>query len=200
MMKLSARNPAAKSQTAYVWISNKRNEALSVTGDLIAGEGKLRGQIENPAGAAMEARTVAASDPPTRGVHASFHVPPGGTESLVLKLPFVSDLSGNQAADLRRLQYEPEKKRVVDYWAGIIASAQRFSVPEPKFNDLARSVIAQIHISAAKDPGTGLYILPAASYVYDAFENEAAYQILLLDTLGQAKTAATYLETMLRLQ
>lgn len=200
MVKLSAKNLAANSQTAHVWISNDPNESLSAAGNLISSEGKLRAQIGNPKGAAMEAAPVPASDPQVHGIHINFEVRPGTTESVVIKLPFVSDLSADQAGDLARLQYEPERNRIIRYWEGIVTSAERFSVPEPKFIDLARSVVAQIHISAAKDPGTGLYILPAASYVYDAFENEAAYQILLLDTLGQAKTAASYLDTMLRLQ
>jgi hypothetical protein len=200
MLKLSVSNPAANSQTAHLWISNDPNESLSLAGKLVSGEGKVRAEIENPKGAAMEAAPVPASDSQVHGIHVSFEVRPGSTESVVIKLPFVSDMSADEAGDLTRLQYESERNRVVRYWEGIVASAQRFSVPEPKFLDLARSVVAQIHISAAKDPGTGLYILPAASYVYDAFENEAAYQILLLDTLGQKKTAESYLETMLRLQ
>ncbi|MGI9072466.1 MAG: hypothetical protein ACR2JB_14390 [Bryobacteraceae bacterium] len=196
MLKLSAKNPAANSQTAHVWISNDPNESLSLAGDLISSGGKLRAQLENPKGAAMET----GPDPQTHGIHVKFEVRAGSTESIVIKLPFVSDLPADQAGDLRHLEYESERNRAVRYWEGIVGPSQRVSVPEPKFLDLARSVVAQIHISAAKDPGTGLYILPAASYVYDAFENEAAYQILLLDTLGQEKTAASYVETLLRLQ
>ena len=48
---------------------------------------------------------------------------------------------------------------------------QPFHGAEPKFNLLAKSVVAQIHISTTKDPETGLYMVPAASYVYDVFEN-----------------------------
>jgi hypothetical protein len=200
MLKLTATNPAANSHTAHLWISNDPNESLLLAGNLVSGEGKMRAEIETPKGAALEAAPVSASHSQVHGIHVSFELRPGSTESVVIKLPFVSDLSADEAGDLARLRYESERNRVVRYWEGIVASAQRFSFPEPKFLDLARSVVAQIHISAAKDPGTGLYILPAASYVYDAFENEAAYQILLLDMLGQKKTAESYLETMLRLQ
>ncbi|MGI8959141.1 MAG: hypothetical protein ACR2IV_05140 [Bryobacteraceae bacterium] len=200
MLKLSATNSAATSQTAHVWISNDPKESLSLVGNLVSAGGHLRAQIEHPKGAAIEAVSVPISNSQAHGIHLSFHIQPRSTESVVIKLPFVSDLSAGEAGDLARLQYEPERNRVVAYWEGIVGSTQRFSVPEPKFLDLARSVVSQIHISAAKDPGTGLYILPAASYVYDAFENEAAYQILLLDTLGQKKTAQSYLETMLHLQ
>jgi hypothetical protein len=200
MLKLSANNPAANSQTAYVWISNDSNESLSLAGNLIFGQGKLRGQLENPKGAAVETAPVSSSGPQAHGIHVSFEVRPRTKESVIIKLPFVSDLSRNQADTLARLQYASERARAVRYWEGIVRASQRFSVPEPKFLDLARSVVAQIHISATKDPGTGLYIVPAASYVYDVFENEAAYQILLLDTLGQKKTAESYLEPIMRLQ
>jgi hypothetical protein len=200
MLKLSATNPAANARTAHVWISNDPNESLNLDGNLISSRGKLRGELDNPKGAAVEAAPVTGSNPETHGIHVSFEVRSRTTESVIIKLPLVSDLSANQADDLARLQYESERSRIVRYWEEIVRPAQRFSVPEPKFLDLARSVVAQIHISVAKDPGTGLYILPAASYVYDAFENEAAYQILLLDTLSQKKTAESYLEAILRLQ
>ena len=200
MLRVNASNPAATPETAHLWISNDPNETLSVAGNLISGSGKLRAQVEDSTGAKMQPASIPVSGAETQGILVSFEVRPGSTESVVIKLPFVSDLAVDQAGDLARLQYDSERSRVIGYWKGIVSSAERFSVPEPKFNDLARSVAAQIHISAAKDPSTGLYILPAASYVYDAFENEAAYQVLLLDTLGQTKTATSYLETMLRLQ
>ncbi len=200
MLKLSARNDSALPRTSHLWLSNDPTEALTLEGRLVLSGGNVRAAIEAPSGAAIEETPLAGSDARTPAIHMSFDVAPGSAASVTVKIPFVSDLRSDQAGELARLLYDSERSRVVAYWKEIVARAQRFSVPEPKFNDLARSVVAQIHISAAKDPGTGLFILPAASYVYDAFENEAAYQILLLDTLGQSKTAATYFETMLRLQ
>ena len=61
-------------------------------------------------------------------------------------------------------------------------------------------MITHIHISVTKDPKSGLYMVPAASYVYSVFANEAAFQSLLLDTLGSTKRSSEYLETLLKLQ
>ena len=124
----------------------------------------------------------------------------GGKRATVFRLPCVSDLDAGAARELDRLDYASQRERVLSYWSGIVDASARFTVPEPKFNLLARTVVPQIHISTTKDPRTGLYMVPAASYFYDVFENESAYQILLLDTLGDFKTAGEYLETMMRLQ
>ena len=43
-------------------------------------------------------------------------------------------------------------------------------------------------------------MVPAASYYYEVFENEAAFQCVLLDALGDHKLAEEYLEGFIRLQ
>ena len=192
MLRLTARNTSGTARDAQVWLSVDPAEALSFDGIFAIGNGVVRAQLDGPTDVTLAAET--------HGIHIHFPVPAGGESSLVIKLPCVSDLSTADRKDLEALRYSSERDRVVAYWKGIVEPAVRFTVPEPKFNLLARTVIAQIHISTTKDPKTGLYMVPAASYVYDVFENESCYQVLLLDTLGQFRTAASYLETMMRLQ
>jgi hypothetical protein len=189
MVRLTARNSGATQRDAHVSISDEPAEVLTVSGSVVSGDGKVRAEVDDPAGSRLEATG--------RGIDVTFSVQPGHSTAVIVKLPFVSDVP---AADLQQLDYAAERTRVVDYWTRLVAGAERFRVPEAKFNNLARGVVAHIHISTTKDPATGLYIVPAASYGYDVFENEAAYQVQLLDTLGQSSTAAEYLETMLRLQ
>ncbi len=43
-------------------------------------------------------------------------------------------------------------------------------------------------------------MVPAASYSYDVFDNEASFQCVMLDALGDHELAAEYLEAFLRLQ
>ena len=93
----------------------------------------------------------------------TFPVPAAQSKSVVLKLPFVSDLDAAQAADLDKLDYGDQRRRTVAYWKSVVQPDVRFTVPEPKFNDFLRSVIAHMHISTTKDPKTGLYMVPAAS-------------------------------------
>ena len=192
MLRLTAHNAAQTARDAHVWLSVDPAEALSLDGTFAVGNGSVRAQLDGPAGATMGAEA--------RGILIGFTVPAGADSSVVVKLPCVSDLSAADRKDLEALRFASERDRVIGYWKQVVEPAVRFTVPESKFNLLARTVIAQIHISTTKDPKTGLYMVPAASYVYDVFENEACYQVLLLDTLGQFQTAASYLETMMRLQ
>jgi len=201
MIRLAAKNPSASDLQAHVWLSLNPGEQLSVTGNRVEALGDAQGNYEKPRLRAIthspDARWLA-----TRGdaVHLMFPVPAGTTKEMILKLPFVSDLDGGQAAEVESLNYGEQRSRVIAYWKEIVQPAVRFTVPEPKFNDFLRSVIAHIHISTTKDPKSGLYMVPAASYVYDVFANESCFQTLLLDTLGENKLAQKYLETFLQLQ
>jgi hypothetical protein len=201
LMRLTAENPTGSERLAHLWLSLDPGEQLSIAENRLEAVGDARGNYEKP-----RLRAVVSSAGgrwlTTRGesVHLSFPVPPGGTSNLVLKLPFVSDVDGEQEAELERLNYDSQRSRIIEYWKSIVQPTARFTVPEPKFNDLLRSLIAHIHISTIKDPKSGLYMVPAASYFYDVFANEACFQILLLDTLGATKTAEEYLETLLQLQ
>ena len=117
-----------------------------------------------------------------------------------MKLPFVTDLSVADAREVEALTYDSERQRVASYWRDMVREVVRFSVPEPKFNYLVRSVVPQIHITATKDPKSGLYMVGAASYGYQVYANETCFQALLLDALGDHKTAEEYFETLLALQ
>jgi hypothetical protein len=184
MLRLTAQNQSGSALKAHALLSVDSAGTLSLDGRVLRGDGKVVASLP-----ALPNLTLDST-----GVRIDFE------NSVVIKLPCVSDLSRQDVEDLNRLSYAPERERVIAYWKGVVDPAVRFTVPEPKFNLLAKSVVAEIHISTTKDPKTGLYMVPAASYGYDVFENESCYQVLLLDTLGQFDTAAAYLETMLRLQ
>jgi hypothetical protein len=55
-------------------------------------------------------------------------------------------------------------------------------------------------MSTTKDPHSGLFMVPAATFSYQVFGNESAFQTLFLDRVGDHETAANYLETFLKLQ
>ena len=201
MLSLAVQNPAATERLAHLWMSLDPEEQLAVDanraqalGDSHARYAKPRLRaVVDPAGGRWLA-------PRGNALHLVVTVPASGTKTVILKLPFVSDLDDKEAGELENLAYGGQRARIIDYWKGIVQPAARFSVPEPKFNDLLRSVVAHIQISTTKDPKSGLYMVPAASYFYDVFANEACFQALLLDTLGANKTAQQYLETFLQLQ
>ncbi len=192
MLQLTARNETATMSKAHVWLSADAAGALTLNGTTVNGDGKAVAVLGS-----AEGTNVSLAG---QKVHITFDLSAKTSRSLVIKIPCVSDLSQTDVQALNQLDYTAERERVIAYWKQIADPAVRFKVPEPKFELLAKTVVAQIHISTTKDPKTGLYMVPAASYGYDVFENESCYQILLLDTLGQFDTASQYLETMLHLQ
>lgn len=200
MLKLSAKNESGAALHGHVWLTVNAAGTLALNGKAISGNGKLVAYLGDTTGEEVALATIPNGGPAANGIHVSFDLPAAGEHSVVIKLPCVSDIGESDLAAMDRLDYAAQRTRIVAYWKQIVSTGTRFTVPEPKFNLLAKSVVAQIHVSTTKDPKTGLYMVPAASYVYDVFENESCYQILLLDTLGQFDTAAAYLETMMRLQ
>lgn len=201
MIRLAAHNPETAERLAHIWLSLDPGEQLAVKGGLVTAVGDKKGHYDTPRLRAIVtaagARWIAVQG---EAVHLTFPVPARQSKNLTLKLPFVSDLNIRQAAEAEALDYNSQRRRVIAYWNSVVQPDVRFTVPEPKFNEFLRSVIAHMHISTTKDPVTGLYMVPAASYDYDVFPNETCFQTLLLDTLADSRTAAQYLEAFLRLQ
>jgi len=134
------------------------------------------------------------------GIQIEIPLSAGEESSVIIELPFVPRLTTEEHARLTQLDYSAERQRLVSYWKDVIAHAVPFSVPERRFDTFAHATIAHIHISTTKDPKSGLYMVPAASYVYPVFANEAAFQCVMLDALGDHQLAADYLRTFVRLQ
>lgn len=133
-------------------------------------------------------------------VACEFAVPAGGTETLRWCIPAVSDLDDADAAEIAALDYDAQRTRVADYWRAMIARAACLQTPEPEFNHLARALVPRIHLSVTKDPKSGLYMVPAASYRYQVYLNESCFQTMFLDVLGDHGRAEQYLKTATDLQ
>ncbi len=206
MLRLNASNPTSEPKTAHVWLNTDPDEKLSLNGRELVAIGNVKGVYDKPiVRAVFESQTPPALDvlPGTTAssaAHFTFVVPPGASQAIDLKLPFVSDISHTDSEEIERLNYDAQRARVLSYWKERVDLSARITTPETKLNQLLRAVIWHIGMSTAKDPVTGLYMVPAASYDYQVYANEACFQVLLLDALGDHRTAAEYLETLLRLQ
>ncbi len=202
LLRLTATNSGTASKRAVVWLSTETSgedakgkaEQLQLQGSHLMAGPQLRGVVEAPPQASL---TVSSGSTPA--VRVAFDLSPGSA-IVTLKLPAVTDLAGQDIQEMEQLSYPREREKVASYWRELVRKADRFQVPEARFNNFLRATVIHIHITANKDPQTGLVMLPAASYAYDVYENESCYQLLLLDALGQAKTAETYLEPMIKLQ
>jgi len=200
MLRLATENAGSSPRTGHVWLSLEPGEQLRILGrQVLAGSSTSRLRAVFDSGSAGAPAITALPDGHP-AVHFSFNVPARSLRSVVLKLPFVSGLTEADAAELDRLDYDVQRSRVIAYWQERVDGAVRFSTPEPKLDRLARALIWHIRMGTTKDPVTGLYMVPAAAYGYQVYANEACFQTLLLDALGDHATAAAYLETFLRLQ
>ncbi len=191
MMRITAANRSAAMQTAHVWLDTQPGETLTLEGTKLYAAGHLlRATFDSQAPPTLDANRA----------HVSFEVAPGSQQSIVVNLPFVSDLSATDEADLARLSYDAQRASVIAYWKEISGPLSRLFTPERNLNLFARAVPWHIRMSTTKDPASGLYMVPAASYRYKVYANESAFQVQLLDALGDKRTAEQYLDTFLKLQ
>lgn len=194
MLRIVARNRSAAPEEAHLWLGMDPEEPVAFDGTLLTGgAGRwVRAAVRPPAGAS--ARIDGAM------LHLVQRL--GGREQSVthLALPFVPGLSPAERRRLTALDYAGERGRVVDYWRKVVAGGMPFQVPEARFNSFAKGLLARIRISVTKDPKSGIYIVPAASYHYRMFANEASFQAQLLDLAGRHDTARKYLDGLVALQ
>jgi len=202
MLKLTAHNPAASASAAHLWLATSPAEKVGYKdNELRAGDGQLlRARVCWPDGAQAGPAAVPDAQQGLAGLRAEISLGPGETKTTFVDIPFIPRLTSDEGKRLAELNYDTERARVVAYWEGVVDQAVPFHVPEPRFNSFAKAVIPHIRISATKDPASGLYMLPAASYYYQVFANEAAFQCVMLDALGDHALSAEYLKTLVQLQ
>ena len=99
-----------------------------------------------------------------QGIHADIPLGGGEEKSVLVSLPFIPRLSPAERQQLAGLKYDNERSRVIAYWRQVTDSVVPFDVPEKRFVEFAKAVIPHIRISATKDPKSGIYMVPAASY------------------------------------
>jgi hypothetical protein len=194
LLRVTVENQSQLHRNAVFWMAPDSDGPLRVSGHRVFSGEVLRATLDGFGELTRLPNTEQLA------VRLSSDLAPGEKHSFVFKLPALTDLSSEEVDQLDALDYDSQKDRVTKYWSELIEKGARFSVPEPAFDTFLRSTIAHIHITATKDPATGLVFLPAASYIYDVYENESCYQLLLLDTLGQHSEAANALDAMLTLQ
>ena len=202
MLKIRVRNPSSSPAKAHLWLATEPAENLSLEkGELLAKGGRLvRAQVSFPESARVSAGRVPDGGKVLWGIHAKIALAGGEESTALISLPFVPQLSPTERQQLTKLKYDDEHARVIQYWRQVTDHLVPFDVPEKRFVAFAKAVIPHIRISTTKDPKSRIYMVPAASYTYAVYDNEASFQCVLLDALGDHKLAEEYLEAFLRLQ
>jgi hypothetical protein len=194
MMRVRAHNRGASPEPAHLWLRMDPPGPLAFDGGLLtADEGRSTrahvqpfagGQIVNGGG----------------GLHQSITLAPGQDATAFLSIPFIPGLDASERTRFAGLDYDAERARVIQYWRGVTAQGIPFHVPEERFNAFAKGLICRIRISATKDPNSGLYMVPAASYGYNVYADESAFQSQFLDVAGYHDLSRKYLDTWPALQ
>jgi hypothetical protein len=202
MVKIRARNHSSAPQVAHLWLGMESAEALAFEGgELTADQGRsVRAQVRLQPGRMERIEKIQDGDVERPVLHMQAAVAGGQENVTYLMIPLIPELSGEDRRQLAQLDYGVERTRVVNYWRSVISNAVAFRVPESRFNSFARAVVAHIRISATKDSKTGLFMLPAGSYLYKVYANEASFQARALDVMGQPELASKYMEPLVKLQ
>lgn len=207
MIRLKLHNGGSVSRKGHLWLDT--GEDLIVEGHRIFAAADQEGHLYRPpvraivdmqGGWHLAVDSLPKAPNNRKAAHFTIEVPPGGDRSVVLKLPFVSDLTSADMSDIEQINYDSERQKVVAYWRALVDPTVRISVPEPRFNYIMRAAVVHTHITATRDPRSGLFMVSAASLGYDVFANETCFQALYLDELGDHRTAGSYLNTLLALQ
>lgn len=204
MVRLRIGNPVNKKQTADIWIKSDPLGQLSFKHGAmlqkIQDQQYIRMYIADHGDGAPVVTDLPDDPLHPQVLHFQMPIPANEQRELVLVTPFVSDLQSHMVHRLGELNYENERTRIIDYWRERIAPHVAFTVPEEKFNELARAILIHLYMTVWKEPGSGLYLLPAAALRYQIYANESCFQMMLLDLLGAHKNVAEYLETFITLQ
>ncbi len=202
MVRLRARNSSSNPREAHIWLAMRPGEPLEFSNGLLtaAGGRDVRAHVRPPAGAAVRLSACRDGKDVSPALHLRVPLGAGKSTQIDFAIPFVPGLSAPERKTLASLSYEAERNRVISHWRSVTDKAVPFAVPEPRFNTFARGVVARIRLSATKDPKSGLYMVPAASYRYLVYANEAAFQCQLLDVFGQHELSRRYLQTHIALQ
>ena len=202
MLKLTAKNLGTAAATSNVWVAIDPGERLKLEHDeLVTQDGALiRAAFHFPPVARTSMGTVHEGGQKPDALHIQIPLGAGAERSVFVSLPFIPRLTSGQNEQLVSLDYTQQRTRVVQYWQRMTEHAVPFEVPERRFDTFSHAVISHILISMTKDPTTGLYMDPAASYNYGVFENEAVYQCLMLDAMGLHQLASEILKSFVALQ
>ncbi len=189
MMRVRAHNTGASPAPAHLWLRMEPEEQLGYDAGLLTADAGRSTR------AYMRPFPDANTESDGKGVHSVITLAPGADAVGFVTIPFIPGLTAEERSRLKDLDYTAERTRVIDYWRGVTAAGVPFRVPEERFNVFAKGLICRIRISATKDPNSGLYMVPAASYNYKVYANEAAFQSQLLDVAGYPALSRAYLNT-----
>jgi hypothetical protein len=124
----------------------------------------------------------------------------GESHTIYVTVPFVTFTERGDWDRVAGLDFDEKLADVTGYWRDYVASGGQIETPDEILNEFHRAVRTHVAISVDKDPVSGMYMVPAATYTYGVCANEACWQIRMLDQAGHHDRAEAYLQTYLDTQ
>lgn len=138
------------------------------------------------------------------GIPTAFHYQAdlaGGERDVVtFAIPYCTLTGEDGALTVASLDYNAKLRDVREFWTRYVDSSAKIEIPDKMIERFYRNVPVHVAITATKDPGSGEYVLPAATLCYGACGNEACIQIRQIDYRGLHKQAERYLDGLLLVQ
>ena len=228
MMRFTIRNTTPGRKWARLWIVIAPQEKVELRENLVVARGRVvpaepvarqwkvapydapvlrcavdtrgRGALGAVAAAVPYPEPAASSQAIPTAIAYDIDLEGGESHTIVLAFPFVSFVDAADWRKVAALDFETKLAEVVAFWKSYVLAGGQLDLPEPLLNDFHRAARAHVAISVDKDPTSGLYVVPAATWAYGACGNEACWQITMLDQAGHHERARAYLETFLATQ
>ncbi|MEM3745840.1 MAG: hypothetical protein QW323_05025, partial [Candidatus Bathyarchaeia archaeon] len=125
---------------------------------------------------------------------------PGEKHIVYIKVPSITPLENFEVNRLKSLDFEVEKKRVVQYWRSLLGQGMQIDVPEKWLNNFYKAFLSHVYITDDKEPGSQRYMCRVSSSNYGVFANESAMVISELDRRGLYDEAERRLDVFIRYQ
>ncbi len=124
---------------------------------------------------------------------------PGEAVTLFLAVPYRTP-AGASTSTSPASRFEERRAEAERFWGGVGRRGMQLRCGEPLVDDFFRAAPVHVLITACRDPGSGRYVVPAATFAYGACGNEACLQIRQLDYRGWHDAAGAYLDGLVRMQ
>ncbi|MBL9138632.1 MAG: hypothetical protein JNK85_22375 [Verrucomicrobiales bacterium] len=130
----------------------------------------------------------------------SWDLPPGATQTVVVKVPYLALQDPAEQSQLAALDFDREHRWATEGWRLRLDAGARLSTPEPMLNEFHRSVAMHLLVNCEREPGSTRRFARVGSFSYGAYGNESCMMVLDLERRGFHREAEECLEAWLHYQ
>ena len=167
-------------------------------------EPRARATVDDDASGSWELRPgvfAGALDGRTADANAALvyrcQVEPGTTRSVVFAIPFRTPKGAPAPERVDVGVFDRRRCEAESFWTRLAESGMSLQTGDALLDGFFRAALPHVMITADRDPGSGVVVLPAATLAYGACGNEACLQIRQVDYRGYHAFAEACLDAFL---